>query len=238
MLQVAALTAFPPLFRAPLIAWYPLWASLLLLPLAGCSARPPLESGEFREPDLVDLTQAVPGIRFDIRYASTRNFLGRPVYSEARAFLQRPAAEALARVQSAVEKDGYTLLVFDGYRPWSVTKTFWDETPSDKHQFVADPAKGSRHNRGCAVDLTLADRTTGAPVEMPSEYDEFSERAYPNYNGGVESARRRRDYLRAAMEREGFQVYEFEWWHFDFKDWQHYRVLDAPFSEIATSKGS
>ncbi len=199
---------------------------------AGCAMRPPVEEGSFREPDLVELTSLDPSIRLDVRYATSKNFLGRPVYSEARAFLQRPAAEALLRVQAAVKKDGYSLVVFDGYRPWSVTKDFWEATPADKHDFVADPRKGSKHNRGCAVDLSLAGVTTGEPVEMPSEYDEFSDRAHPGYAGGAEEPRRRRDYLRDAMEREGFTVYEHEWWHFDYKDWPQYRVLDIPFSEI------
>jgi len=207
------------------------WLASLAL-CAGCALRPPVEVGEFNEPDLVELVKLDPAIRLDIRYARADNFLGRPVYTQARAFLQRPAAEALARVRQAVARDGYTLLVFDGYRPWRVTRTFWEETPADKHDFVADPRKGSKHNRGCAVDLTLADAGTGKPVPMPSEYDEFSERAHPSYPKGRPEERRNRDYLRSAMEKEGFTVYEHEWWHFDYRDWQKYRVLDIPFEEI------
>ncbi|HVR74035.1 MAG TPA: M15 family metallopeptidase [Planctomycetota bacterium] len=214
------------------------WLLLLVLgSLAGCRNGPdvpPREEGDFREPDLVELTAIDPAIRLDVRYATARNFLGRPVYKEARAFLQRPAAEALARVRQAVHADGYTLVVFDGYRPWSVTKVFWDETPAEKRDFVADPSRGSKHNRGCAVDLTLADLRTGEPVPMPSDYDEFNERAHPSYAGGPEEPRRMRDYLRAAMEREGFEVYEHEWWHFDYKDWRHYRVLDMDFARIGS----
>src|SRR6202047_4576828 len=93
----------------------------------------------------------------DIRTATKRNFLTTPRYSQARAFLQRPAAEAVVRVQRALAEEGYGLLVHDAYRPWYVTKIFWDATPADKHNFVADPATGSRHNRGCAVDFHLYD---------------------------------------------------------------------------------
>lgn len=206
--------------------------ALVWLTLAGCALRPPVEAGNFRDSELVELQELDPAIVLDIRYASANNFLGRPVYAQARAFLQRPAAEALVRVRRAVEKDGYTLLVFDGYRPWQVTRTFWEETPADKRDFVANPRKGSKHNRGCAVDLTLADAVTGKAVAMPSGYDEFSPRAHPDYTGGTEEERRHRDYLRAAMEREGFSVYEHEWWHFDFRDWQQYRIQDVPFEAL------
>ena len=122
------------------------------------------------------------------------------------------------------------MLVFDGYRPWRVTKLFWDVTPPEKHEFVADPAKGSKHNRGCAVDLSMYDLKTGREVEMPSVYDEMSPRAYPDYTGGTADARQRRDILRAAMEHEGFIVEPNEWWHFNYKDWQAYPILDIPFT--------
>ncbi len=195
-------------------------------------AQPPADPNATAAPDLVELTALDPGIRLDIRYATAHNFLGRPVYAEARAFLQRPAAEALVRAHRWLKTKGYGIVVFDGYRPWSVTKLFWDATPEDKKQFVADPAKGSRHNRGCAVDLSLYDLRTGRTVQMPSEYDEMTERAPPSYRGGSRRARRLRDLLRRAMEREGFAVYEHEWWHFDYKDWPRYPILDIPFSSI------
>jgi D-alanyl-D-alanine dipeptidase len=196
------------------------------------AARPPVESGSFRRPDLVELVRLDPTIKLDIRYATVNNFLGTPMYSQARAFLQRPAAEALVRANHELNKQGFGLLIHDGYRPWYVTKMFWDATPPDKHEFVADPAKGSNHNRGCAVDLTLYDRKTGREVPMPSLYDEMSERAYPNYKGGTDQERRNRDILRSAMEREGFTVYSSEWWHFDYKDWKQYPILNVPFEKL------
>jgi D-alanyl-D-alanine dipeptidase len=206
-----------------------------LLPLA-LAASLPVEPGEFRPADLVELTRLDPTIKLDIRYATKRNFLGTPLYSQARAFLQRPAAEAVVRVQRALADEGYGLLVHDAYRPWYVTRIFWDATPADKHNFVADPATGSRHNRGCAVDLTLYDLKTGRAAEMPSLYDEMSERAYPTYAGGTVEQRRLRDLLRRHMEAEGFAVYEYEWWHFDYRDWKSYAIQNVRFEAIAASK--
>jgi zinc D-Ala-D-Ala dipeptidase len=202
-----------------------------LLPIA-LASKPPEQSGAFRPPDLVELTALDPTIKLDIRYATSRNFLGTPLYSQARAFMQRPAAEALVRVHRSLAADGYGLLVHDAYRPWYVTKIFWDATPPDKHEFVADPAEGSRHNRGCAVDLTLYDLKSGLTVQMPSLYDELSDRAYSTYTGGTAERRRLRDLLRQHMEAEGFSVYEFEWWHFDYRDWKSYAIQNVRFEDI------
>jgi zinc D-Ala-D-Ala dipeptidase len=200
---------------------------------AGCATdRPPAQPGSLHESDLVEISMIEPGVHLDIRYATADNIVRRPVYKEARAFLQRPAAEALARAHRALAAKGYGLLVFDGYRPWSVTKYFWDNVRPDQRAFVADPKKGSKHNRGCAVDLSLYDLATGKEVEMPSAYDETSERASPNYGGGTPDQRARRDLLRAAMEKEGFTVEVNEWWHFNYKDWQSYPILDIPFEEV------
>ena len=193
---------------------------------------PPSESGPFRKPDLVELAPLDPSIHLDIRYATSNDFLGTPVYSQARASLQRPAAEALLRVQQKLKPLGYGLLVHDAYRPWYVTKIFWDATPPEGKIFVADPSQGSRHNRGCAVDLTLYDLQTGKPIEMPGTYDEMSPRSYPDYPGGTSLQRWHRDLLRHAMESEGFTVYEYEWWHFDYKDWHEYPILNIPFEKL------
>ena len=196
------------------------------------AATPPKETGNFRKPDLVELGLLDPGIRLDIRYATANDFLGTPVYSQARAFLQRPAAEALLRVQQKLKPLGYGILIHDAYRPWYVTKLFWDATPPEGKIFVADPAQGSRHNRGCAADLTLYDLATGKPIEMPGTYDEMSPRSFPDYPGGTSLQRWHRDLLRRAMESEGFTVYEAEWWHFDYKDWKEYPILNVPFEKL------
>ena len=198
------------------------------------AAKPPKESGDFREADLVDLTTLDATIKLDIRYATANNFLGTPLYTSAKAFLQRPAAEALVRVHRRLKDQGFGLLIHDGYRPWYVTKMFWEATPPAQRVFVADPAKGSRHNRGCAVDLTLYDRATGQPVAMVGGYDEFSDRSYPGYLGGTSLQRWHRDLLRRAMEAEGFTIYEAEWWHFDYRDWAKYRIGNRRFEEIGS----
>lgn len=196
------------------------------------AASPPREQGDFRPADLVDVAKLDSRIKLDIRYATADNFLATPVYSSARAFLQRPAAEALLRAHRELMRQGYGLLIFDAYRPWYVTKIFWDATPVDKHEFVADPAKGSRHNRGCAVDLSLYELKSGREVDMTGVYDEMSERSYPTYTGGTIEQRRHRDLLRAAMERQGFTVYETEWWHFDYREWPHYAIGNVPFEKL------
>ncbi|HEX6045652.1 MAG TPA: M15 family metallopeptidase [Pyrinomonadaceae bacterium] len=205
---------------------------LLLAVVAFAAQGPPKEAGPFREPELRELVKLEPTIKLDIRYATRNNFLGRPVYKEARAFLQKPAAEALVRVHQHLRQQGYGIVVFDGYRPWSVTKIFWDVTPPDKKIFVADPSQGSRHNRGCAVDLSMYELSTGKIVQMPSEYDEMTERAHINYACATPETKRLRDMLRSAMESEGFAVYEPEWWHYDYKDWKEYPILNVPFSKV------
>ena len=199
-------------------------------------AAPPHEKGSFRRPDLVELVKLDPTIKLEIRYATTNNFLSTAVYSQARAFLQRPAAEALVRVNRALKRQGYGLLIYDGYRPWYVTKMFWDAVPGDpekKKNFVADPAAGSIHNRGCAVDLTLYDLRTGKAIKMPSGYDEMTERAYANYAGGTMKQRTRRQTLRAAMKTEGFTVEPTESWHINYKNAKEYPIMDVRFEDLS-----
>jgi zinc D-Ala-D-Ala dipeptidase len=200
------------------------------------AATPPEEKGPFRKSDLVELASLDHAIHLDIRYATSNDFLNTPVYTQARAFLERPAAEALLRALRRVVPLGYGLLIHDGYRPWYVTKIFWEATPPEGKIFVADPAEGSRHNRGCAVDLTLYDLKTGQPIEMPGLYDEMSPRSFPDYPGGTSLERWHRDLLRWAMESEGFTVYESEWWHFDYRDWREYAIGNVPFEKMADGK--
>ena len=202
------------------------------------NAKPPNETGRFRESELVELTKLDPTIKFDIRYATTNNFTGAIFYRQPRAFMQRPAAEAVVRAHRSLKERGLGLLIHDAYRPWYVTKMFWDATPSDLKQFVANPKNGSRHNRGCAVDLTLYDLKTGLPIPMVAGYDEFSPRSFPNYPGGTSRQRWHRALLRKTMEAAGFSIYEFEWWHFDFKDWKKYRIHNLTFEEILKNAAS
>jgi D-alanyl-D-alanine dipeptidase len=192
----------------------------------------PVEEGK-RRPDLVELVKLDSTIKLDIRYATGNNFMKQAMYTQAKAFLQRPAAEALIRAHRNLKPIGYGILVFDGYRPWSVTKRFWDATPPAKRKFVANPVEGSRHNRGCAVDCSLYDLKTGKEVEMPSPYDDFTEKSASNYSGGTREQRLARRILRTALEAEGFTVNPAEWWHFDYKDWKEYEVLDIPFESMS-----
>ena len=196
---------------------------------------PPVEENK-READLIELRKLKKSIKLDIKYATADNFVGRPVYSEARAFLQRPAAEALVRVHKELKKQHLGLLIYDAYRPWAVTKLFWEVVREDQRAYVANPAKGSKHNRGCAVDLTIYDRKTGIALPMPSGYDEFNERASPDYVGGTDEERKNRDLLRKVMEAEGFTVNSNEWWHFDYNGWQDYAIYDISFAEAAKKK--
>ncbi len=203
---------------------------------AALAMRPPPQPAGLRKPDLVDLTTLDRRIKLDIRYATTNDFLGSAMYTSARAFLQRPAAEALRRALLWLVPQGYGILIHDAYRPWYVTRMFWDATPDSLHMFVANPDSGSKHNRGCAVDLSLYDLKTGAPIRMVGGYDEFSPRSYADYPGGTSLQRWYRALLRTAMEREGFKVIPEEWWHFDYKDWQRYPVLDLTFEELAARR--
>ena len=214
-------------------------AALPFVPIGACNRTtpPPLASPQPSAlPDdpsaLVELITLDGDIHLDIRYATTNNFTGRILYPQARAFLVMAAAGALVRAQVAAKADGYGLLIHDAYRPWSVTKALWDSTPPAKRGFVADPKQGSRHNRGCAVDLTLYDRRTGQAVEMPSAYDEFSERAYRSYDGGSALASQNRARLERYMAAQGFVGISNEWWHFDYQDWPNYPILDVAFSAL------
>ncbi len=199
---------------------------------AAMKLSPPREEGEFRPSELVELVKLDPTIKLDVRYASKNNFLDSPFYLQPRSFLQKPAAEALVRAHQNAGRHGLGLLIHDAYRPWYVTWMFREATPLPLRHFVADPAKGSRHNRGCAVDLSLYDLKTGEPIEMVAGYDEFSTRSYPNYPGGTSRQRWYRSLLRSLMEEQGFSIYEFEWWHFDYRDWKKYPIGNQPFEAI------
>lgn len=210
-------------------------ACFILFSSAHSQVSPPKEQNK-READLIELIKLDKTIKLDIKYATADNFVGRAVYPEARAFLQLPAAEAVVKVHKWLSRQGLGIVIYDGYRPWSITKLFWEVVSPDKRTFVADPAKGSKHNRGCAVDLGIYDLETGKAVPMPSAYDEFTERASPNYAGGTDEERYNRDKLIQLMQAHGFTVNANEWWHYDYNGWQDYAIYDIAFSEVGKKK--
>jgi D-alanyl-D-alanine dipeptidase len=175
-------------------------------------------------PPLVDVTSLVPDAVIDLRYASARNPAGRALYPVARCLLLRPAAERLAAAARRLRAEGYRLVLWDCYRPASAHAALWAAHP--RAGAVADPARGSHHSRGTAVDVSLAD-LSGSPLAMPTDHDDFGARARADAAEGVpEAARRRRDALRAALEAEGFVAYAREWWHFAAADSVRHPVLD------------
>ena len=174
---------------------------------------------------LVDVLTVVPRLRLDVRYATAHNFTHHTLYAHARCLLQAPVAARLAEVDRELAARGLGLLVFDCYRPLSVQRRMWQLVPDER--YVSDPAKGSRHNRGAAIDLTLVD-AHGRPLPMPSAYDEFTPRAHRDYPGGTAVQRRDRALLEQVMTRHGFLPLPTEWWHFDSPDWPTYPLLDDP----------
>jgi len=198
---------------------------LCLLAFAGITV-----PGRAEDITLIDIQKQNPRILADIRYKTKDNFVGEPLYpADARVLLRKEAADALLRVQAELEKQGLGLKIYDGYRPLSVQKIMWAKYPVEG--YVANPAKGSNHNRGMAVDLTLVD-AQGKDLPMPSGYDEFSERAHRDYKGGSDEERKNRQTLEDAMQKEGFRGITTEWWHFDFQNAKDHPVLDLPFSEV------
>ncbi len=179
---------------------------------------------------LVEIKKAIPNIALDIRYATRNNFMNQVMYKEARAFARKPVVAQLKRVQSALNKKGYGLKIFDGYRPYTVTQAFYKKA---KHKnFVANPKKGSKHNRGCAIDLTLIDLKTGKEVQMPTPYDSFAPEASPSYSNLPPAVIKNRALLITTMQSYGFRVLSNEWWHFDFIGWKKYPLMDIPFEKL------
>lgn len=201
--------------------------------VGGCAGRIalPHDPAASATPDLVDLARLDPRLRFDIRYATPANFMGRVLYPLARAVAQRPVAEALSRVQTRAEAAGYGLLIFDAYRPWRITKAMWDQTPAEKRKFVADPRTGSRHNRGCSIDLSL--HKGGVEVVMPSPYDDFTPAAYRSNTAAPAEALALSRMLEDWMVAEGFVPLPNEWWHYDWAEWRRYPVMDVPLEDVS-----
>lgn len=174
---------------------------------------------------LVDLT-ANPGLTFDIRYATQDNFMGEVLYDQARPRLRAGAAAALARASEILAGEGLAIKVYDAYRPYRITVRMWERIGNP--DYVADPSKGSRHNRGCAVDLTLVRRADGSELAMPTPYDDFTERAHHDFVDLSSEVLANRARLRAVMEEVGFEALPTEWWHYDYRGWRDFELLDLP----------
>ncbi len=186
--------------------------------------------------ELVDLSEFIPEILLDIRYATINNFTNDTVYKLPKAFARRPVAEALAAVQKELRRHGMGLKIFDAYRPYETTLRFWALIGNT--QYVASPWKGSRHNRGAAVDLTLITLKTGKEIEMPTGYDDFTEKASSDYTRLPEHLIANRSYLIKVMQKHGFRVFPTEWWHFDYKDWENYSLVDLSFEQLLAYKNN
>ena len=180
------------------------------------NSNPPILDSLDSHKKLVDLKKLDDEFQLDIRYASTNNFMRSKFYKNERAFFNINAADRLIEAKNELKELGYGIIIYDAYRPWFVTKMFWEGTPENLKHFVANPENGSSHNKGCAIDIGLYDIETGESIVMISGYDEFTERAYPNYMGGTKKQRDIRDMLIQVMERNDFTVYEYEWWHFNY----------------------
>lgn len=208
--------------------------------LGGCAMRDgpalalPQDPAATATPDLVDLARFDPRLRLDIRYATPANFMGRVLYPVPRAVAQRPVAEALAKVQTRAAAAGYGLLIFDAYRPWRITRAMWEATPPEKREFVADPRTGSRHNRGCSIDLSL--HRGGIEVTMPSPYDDFTPAAYRSNTAAPAEALAASRMLEDWMVAEGFVPLANEWWHYDWADWRRYPVMDVPLEAVTAGR--
>jgi zinc D-Ala-D-Ala dipeptidase len=180
---------------------------------------------------VLDIQKEIPGIAFDIRYASTNNFTGQVMYPQARAFARKPVVEALKNVQAELNAMGLGLKIFDAYRPYAITLKFYEVYPDTN--YVAAPWKGSRHNRGCAIDLTLIDLQSGAELEMPTHYDDFTEKAWHNYSELSDEALKNRALLREVMTHHGFEILDSEWWHYDYQGWKDFELMDLSFEELS-----
>lgn len=185
-----------------------------------------------QKPDhkLVELIKIIPGLDLDIRYAGTNNFMHTAVYPSARAFLALAAAKKLQEVEDELSHQGLGLIIYDAYRPYQVTLKIFDLVQDS--DYAASGKTGSRHNRGCAVDLALIRKSDGKIIEMPTQFDSFSKTAHSDYLPLNETALKNRNLLKNSMERHGFTELKTEWWHFDFTGWKDFPLLDIQFESL------
>lgn len=182
------------------------------------------------EKTFVDIEKIIPGIKLDIRYATKNNFTKQQIYQSPMAFVRKPVAEALLKIQAELKNKGLALKIYDAYRPYSATVKFYEVYP-DK-EFVASPKTGSVHNRGCAVDLSLINIKTGKELEMPTPFDDFTEKAAHTYMDLPAKAIENRKLLKDIMTKYGFIQYDSEWWHYSYKEWEDFELMDISFEEL------
>lgn len=214
-----------------------LWTSFIGLEGQSCGLKVVNTIADYRqkvaenpENELVEIIKAIPDIKLDIKYATKNNLVHQRVYKQARSFARKPVVESLQKIQAELKPQGLGLKIFDGYRPYAVTCLFYAAIRDTT--FVAAPWRGSRHNRGCAIDLTVINLKTGKELPMPSGYDETTERSFHDYQGGTAEERKNREILRDAMTKHGFAIYKFEWWHYDFIGFERFDITDIPFEEL------
>jgi D-alanyl-D-alanine dipeptidase len=183
---------------------------------------------------LLNIKQLIPNITLEIKYATKDNFIGEAVYKLPLAFARKPVVEALAKIQKELEKQGLGIKIWDAYRPYTITDLFYERTHDT--MYVSVPWKGSRHNRGCAIDLTLIDLKTGKELEMPTPFDNFTNKAHPDFMQLTKNILANRSFLISIMEKYGFTVYNSEWWHFDFRGWEKFDLMDIPFESLLIQK--
>lgn len=186
------------------------------------------------ENELVDLSRVAPRLVLEIGYATEKNFTGKKIYTLPRAYARKSVAAALLKAQAEFEKLGYGIKIYDAYRPYKATVKFYEEYHDTT--YVASPYRGSRHNRGCALDMTIVDLKTGKELAMPTPWDSFDKQAWPTATISDPVVRKNRDLLIEVMTRNGFTVYEHEWWHFDFNGWKNFAVMDIDFEELEPKK--
>jgi D-alanyl-D-alanine dipeptidase len=180
---------------------------------------------------MTELRSLIPAIVYDLKYATSSNFTGEKLYGQGTVtFLRRPVAEALKKVEADLAAKGYGLKIFDAYRPYSVTKKMWDLIHDER--YVANPAKGSGHNRGLSVDLTIIERSSGKELDMGTTFDHFSDTAHHSFNQLSPEILRNRLLLKQTMEHRGFRALETEWWHYSWPANRTYDVLDLEFNKL------
>ena len=179
---------------------------------------------------LIDLKKFIPGLFIDVRYATKNNFAKTKFYESQRIFLRLPAAVALKKIQKELARQNLSLKIYDAYRPYSVTEKMWEFVHDDR--YAASPKTGSRHNRACAVDVTLVDKKTKKELDMPTPFDDFTVKAHHAYNDLPKKVLKNRELLKTVMTKYGFESITSEWWHYDFIGWKNYELLDIPFEDL------